>query len=213
MGGMPYRITELDDEWLVVGAVSTSGAEASFNNRCGVAKDFCVVAPGVNIYAANTSSKGGGYTQMSGTSMATPHVAGLAAALMEKFPGLTPAQIATRIKSTASHAGLTGRGGETLANSSTATMQSIFGHGLVNSTAAGASIGSYIFPTGSNLSNGHNLSKSKLKLPSGLPLATQHNIINDDFVVFDSFDGARFSVKGNMFLRHKKVRGHCYIAR
>ena len=85
-GGMPYRITELDDEWLVVGAVSTSGAEASFNNRCGVAKDFCVVAPGVNIYAANTSSKGGGYTQMSGTSMATPHVAGLAAALMEKFP-------------------------------------------------------------------------------------------------------------------------------
>ena len=83
-------------------------------------------------------------------------------------------------------------------------MQSIFGHGLVNSTAAGASIGNYIFPTGNNLSNSHNLSKSKLKLPSGLPLATQHNIINNDFVVFDSFDGARFSVKGNIVFETQK---------
>ena len=40
----------------------------------------------------------------------------LAADLMEKFPSLTPAQIATRIKSTASYSGLTGSGGQTSAN-------------------------------------------------------------------------------------------------
>ena len=40
-GGLPYRISELANEWLVVGAVSTSGVEASFNNRCGVAKALC----------------------------------------------------------------------------------------------------------------------------------------------------------------------------
>jgi len=193
-GGLPYRISELANEWLVVGAVSTSGVEASFNNRCGVAKAFCVVAPGVSINAAQAN---GNYTVMSGTSMAAPHVAGVAAALMEKFPSLTTAQIATRIKTTASLTGLTGRGGETTANSTTAQMQAIFGHGLINSTAAAASIGSYIYANGSNLNNGQNLSLSKLSLPAGLPASAQNQVLGSKFIVFDSFDGARFSVGGN----------------
>ena len=192
-GGLPYRISELANEWLVVGAVSTSGVEASFNNRCGVAKAFCVVAPGVNIYAAQAN---GTYTTMSGTSMAAPHVAGIGAALMEKFPSLTTAQIATRIKTTASLTGLTGRGGETTGNSSTSQMEAIFGHGLVNSTAAAARIGSYTYANGSNLNNGQNLSVSKLSLPTGLPASTQNQVLGSKFIVFDSFDGARFSVGG-----------------
>ncbi len=193
-GGAPYRITELVNEWLVVGAVSTSGVEASFNNRCGVAKDFCVVAPGVSIYAAQAN---GSYTSMSGTSMATPHVSGLAAALAEKFPSLTAAQIVTRIKNGASYSGLTGRGGETSANSSTATMQSIFGHGLINGTTSAAAFGNYIYANGSNLSNGVDLSVSKVSLPSALPASTQNQILASKFIVFDSFDGARFSVDGS----------------
>jgi subtilisin family serine protease len=193
-GGLPYRITELADEWLVVGAVNTSGVEASFNNRCGVAKAFCVVAPGVSIYASQTN---GSYTTMSGTSMAAPHVAGVAAALMEKFPSLTTAQIATRILSTASYANLTGRGGETAANSTAAEMEAIFGQGLVNSTAAAAVIGNYIYANGSNLNNGQNLSVSKLSLPAGLPVSTQYQVLGSKFIVFDSFDGARFSVGGD----------------
>ena len=193
-GGTPYRITELVNEWLVVGAVSTSGVEASFNNRCGVAKDFCVVAPGVSIYAAQAN---GSYTSMSGTSMATPHVSGLAAALAEKFPSLTAAQIVTRIKNGASYSGLTGRGGETSANSSTATMQSIFGHGLINGTTSAAAFGNYIYANGSNLSNGVDLSASKVSLPSALPASVQNQILASKFIVFDSFDGARFSVDGS----------------
>ena len=193
-GGAPYRITELVNEWLVVGAVSTSGVEASFNNRCGVAKDFCVVAPGVSIYAAQAN---GSYTSMSGTSMATPHVSGLAAALAEKFPSLTAAQIVTRIKNGASYSGLTGRGGETSANSSTATMQSIFGHGLINGTTSAAAFGNYIYANGSNLSKGVDLSVSKVSLPYALPASTQNQILASKFIVFDSFDGARFSVDGS----------------
>ena len=193
-GGLPYRITELVNEWLVVGAVSTSGVEASFNNRCGVAKDFCVVAPGVSIYAAQAN---GTYTSMSGTSMATPHVSGLAAALAEKFPSLTAAQIVTRIKNGASHTGLTGRGGETTANSTTAQLQAIFGHGLINGTTSAAAFGNYIYANGSNLSNGVNLGTSKISLPASLSASTQNQIIASKFIVFDSFDGARFSVSGS----------------
>ncbi len=193
-GGLPYRITELVNEWLVVGAVSTSGVEASFNNRCGVAKDFCVVAPGVSIYAAQAN---GSYATDNGTSYAAPHVSGLAAALAEKFPSLTAAQIVTRIKNGASYSGLTGRGGETSANSSTATMQSIFGYGLINGTTSAAAFGNYIYANGSNLSNGVDLSVSKVSLPSALPASTQTQILASKFIVFDSFDGARFSVDGS----------------
>lgn len=49
-----------------------------------------LVAPGENIISAKP---GGGYQSMNGTSMATPHIAGLAALLWEAKPTATVAQI------------------------------------------------------------------------------------------------------------------------
>ena len=46
-----------------------------------------MIAPGVNIYS---SWAGGGWKTSSGTSMATPHVAGIAALMAAAAPGLTP---------------------------------------------------------------------------------------------------------------------------
>ena len=34
-GGMPYLITELANEWLVVVAVDADGVEPNYTNRCG----------------------------------------------------------------------------------------------------------------------------------------------------------------------------------
>jgi subtilisin family serine protease len=57
-----------------------------------------VGAPGVSILS---TSPGGGYTLLSGTSMATPHVTGIAALLWAREPQLTPTQVRDRIIRTA----------------------------------------------------------------------------------------------------------------
>ena len=206
-GGLPYRIAELADEWLVVASVDSAGTEAYYSNRCGVAYLFCVTAVGGDlttvaggVYGAETGTNNGtnnNYVNLQGTSMATPHVSGLAAALMEKFPSLTPAQIVNRIKAGASYDGLTGRNGETASNSTTATMQSIFGHGLINSTASSAVIGTLTYAVGTNLTQSLDLSSQSMTLPSSLPANVQQQILKTKFAVFDSFDGARFLVEGN----------------
>ena len=208
-GGLGYRISELTDAWLTVVSVDPNNKETIYTNRCGIAASICVTAPGggdsqstKGIYAADND---GGYVRLSGTSMAAPHVSGLAAALMSKFPSLTNKQIATRIKTTSSLENLTSSSGRTLASHGEAYMQSVFGHGLVNATAASASIGSLNMGTGSNIFSGSkiDLNKSKMQLPSGLSTGIKQAILADEFVVFDSFDGAEFIVKGNTVFKDK----------
>ena len=41
------------------------------------------------------------------------------------------------------------------------------------------------------------MSANRISLPSGLPASTQNQILGSKFIVFDSFDGARFSVDGS----------------
>jgi subtilisin family serine protease len=56
-----------------------------------------VAAPGVNIVS---SVLGGGFASMSGTSMATPHVAGLAAMVLQKNASLSPTMVKRLISDT-----------------------------------------------------------------------------------------------------------------
>lgn len=67
-----------------------------------------VSAPGSIIWSASTASGGATVTQMSGTSMASPQVAGLAALIIDADPTLTPAQVRQLIRDGALDFGPTG---------------------------------------------------------------------------------------------------------
>jgi subtilisin len=60
-------------EAIAVSASDSSDKLAYFSSK---GPELSVIAPGVSVYS---TKKGGGYTSMSGTSMASPHAAGLAA--------------------------------------------------------------------------------------------------------------------------------------
>lgn len=95
MGGLPHFIPELEGHIVVVGSVNSSKEISSFSDRCGVAANWCLVAPGENIYStlSNYFYGEGAYGYMSGTSMAAPFVSGSIALMKEKFPELTPSEI------------------------------------------------------------------------------------------------------------------------
>jgi hypothetical protein len=78
-----------------VGAVDTSNNVPYWSGR---GKSLDITAPGVNIYSSTIN----GYTNMSGTSMAAPHIAGVAALLLDSDPGLTTSQIKTALYDNAS---------------------------------------------------------------------------------------------------------------
>ncbi|MCA2708056.1 MAG: S8 family serine peptidase, partial [Microcystis sp. M025S2] len=84
---------------LAVGAVDSSNNMASFSNRAGSDSSMrYVTAPGVQVYSTLPN---GGYGFLSGTSMATPHVAGVVALMLSANPNLTDAQVRQIITATA----------------------------------------------------------------------------------------------------------------
>jgi len=95
---------------ITVGAASDLDKIASFSSR-GPTRDGRlkpdVVLPGVDIVAARAHGTSMGkvvndfYTSASGTSMATPHAAGVCALLLESEPDLSPEEIKERLSVTA----------------------------------------------------------------------------------------------------------------
>jgi thermitase len=90
-------------EVVSVAATDRNDAKASFSN---VNSDVEVAAAGVDVLS---SVRGSTWRTMSGTSMATPHVAGVASLISFKNPTFTAAQIRSKLDASVDDLGAAGR--------------------------------------------------------------------------------------------------------
>lgn len=125
-----YVIDQAENEhmWLVVAATDQNDRITSFSNGCGVAKNFCLAAPGQMINS--TDGSGSTYVELPGTSMAAPHVTGAIAILADMYPNLleNPENISQILLETATDLGAVG-------------VDDVYGHGLLNLQDATGAIG------------------------------------------------------------------------
>ena len=100
-----YPARNADRLGIAVGSIDINGRMADTSNRAGSTPLDYLVAPGVDIYSTTPYST---YDTLTGTSMATPQVAGVAALVLNANPTLTPAQVEYILTTTANRNGLIG---------------------------------------------------------------------------------------------------------
>jgi hypothetical protein len=173
---------------ILVGSVNLAGTISTFSNRPGTGcllptgattcasdqtwQNHFIVAPGENIYSTLPNNS---YGYMSGTSMATPIVAGAAALLEARWPALktTPEKVAQILFTTATDKGTVG-------------VDAVYGWGLLNVAKAFQAQGNVVMQTssgGSTTLTGTTLSLSPAfsALPTALGGITVYDKFGRDF--------------------------------
>ena len=178
--GTPHLFPGLRGHFVTVVATQSDGTIASYSNRCGVAADYCIAAPGSGVLAPAVGS-GNGYIRISGTSAAAPHVAGALALMEEAFRGqLGSTEMVTRLFAAADKSGI-------YANRNT------YGQGLLDVEKATRPIGTMSASLSHTL-DGPSVAMGHSKVAAGPAWgdALQHAFAGRELAVFDSMNAPFF---------------------
>ena len=214
LAGLGYYFPELTKNNVAVVAVDQEGDIADFSNRCGVAKDFCIAAPGVrvplaipnNLFNSLTDKEKNNFNENvlnyleahpteayllgSGTSFSAPHVTGAIAVLKELFnENLSSVQILERLFNTANKEG---KYSDT----------EIYGQGLLDLKTASSPVGSTLFYSGSSIySDIIPTVISYVSTSKSFGDALRNSLGNTKLSVFDAL-GAPFSIPASSFVKN-----------
>lgn len=191
MAGLPHLFPDLEPGWLAVTSVDSNGLISSFANKCGLAADWCIAAPGNGIYSTYNN---GGYVQLSGTSMAAPHVSGAIAGLKSRFPNLSFQQIRDRLLATANKTG-------------PYASVSIYGQGLMDLGVASAPVGGLVLPTSATATGSSVvLQQNSLTLSPSVYQALK-NQLPATILVLDGYQRAPFYLSTNQLVKARFSKG------
>ena len=185
VAGLPVRFPELRTHHIAVVAVNRNGDIASFSNRCGIAADWCIAAPGVQIQSAYFGPHRGqdgvrASANPSGTSFAAPMVTGGLAVMKQFFRSqLSNAKLVERLYRTAKKTGI-------YAN------KSIYGQGLMDLNAAVTPDGITFVTSGNRVNDGGiSLDSTSLNLGAAFGDGLTQSLAGQEIVAFDQL-GAPF---------------------
>ncbi|MBN8713724.1 MAG: S8 family serine peptidase [Xanthomonadales bacterium] len=126
IAALPTLAPELEKGWLAVVAVDSNhpGQLASYSNKCGVAADYCLAAPGgVVVSGKDDTATSLSYYVATGTSLATPQVSGAAALVWQAYPYFSNDLVRQTLLGTADDLGAPG-------------VDPVFGYGELNAGRA-----------------------------------------------------------------------------
>jgi len=190
---LPYHAgyEDLSSTLIAVVATNSSNVITSYSNRCGIAKNWCMAAPGDSIYstaAVDDNNYASNYGTMSGTSMADPHVSGAIAVLRSKWPSKSASEVVTILYDTATDLGAAG-------------IDAIYGRGLLNLDNALYSQGVLTVNTASG--NSYLLDDSTIQVASNVGNSLR-NLLN--MTVFDKYK-RDYSFDMNKIVQYKPESG------
>ena len=190
--GMVARIEELQGHSIAVVGVDQADDIAERSNRCGIAAEWCIAAPGVDVWVAyfgpdNQGNRGIRSTfgplpnePLDGTSFAAPMVSGGLAVMKQLFRDQLPnTALVTRLFATADK---TGKFAD----------RNIYGQGMMDLGAATSPVGVTGVALGNTVgSPGVNLQSTGLRLGGALGDGLGQALAGQEIAAFDSL-GAPF---------------------
>ena len=187
LSGLSVRFPELRDNTVAVVAIRPDGEIADFSNRCGVAAEYCLSAPGEEITAAyfgespdGNSGFRGIHPALQGTSFAAPMVTGGLALMKQYFRGqISNTDLLSRLLETADRSGIYADA-------------AIYGRGLMDLGAATSPVGAAVVAMGDGVeSAGAALQSSGLQLGLAFGDAFVPVVEGQEIAAFDTL-GAPF---------------------